>query len=137
MSMTNFVRKVTPLVNRKNGRLANEPDEKKAAIINNFYLALEQAFPDTYEAENSVFFRTLGFGAMMNSLPTIIDVCAQNYGGFSVVNLVKMLKKVTYFDFSQWDGLAGNAGEGVAGDQFKKALIEEHGGDTQGVIKLD
>ncbi len=134
LSLTNFVRKVAPLIKRKTGRLANESDENRAGIIENVYLALQQMYPSEFE-DNQTFYKTLGFGAMMNALPQIIDITISKYGKFSVANIVRILSGMRDFDFEPWKGLSGNSGEELAGEQFVECLLEQTD-SKKGVIQL-
>jgi DGQHR domain-containing protein len=137
MSLTNFVRKLAPLMKR-DGRLAYYNDEDRQGIINNYYLALQQVFPVEYKRGDSIFFKTLGFGALMNVLPTFVDLCIQNYHGFRVEDAVALFKKIDYFDFSAWHQKGtGSAAEITAGDDLRSEFRRAFEGDeNHTTIKL-
>jgi len=127
LSLTNFVRKVTPHL-RPDGRLAQFNDEVRAAIIDNIYRALEQVFPKEYQRANSVFFKTIGFGALMNALPVIIDTTIRLAGGidFRVTAMRSTFQLLGTFDFDGWHEMGtGTAAEKQAGDDLKARLTEE------------
>lgn len=127
LSLTNFVRKLTPHLKRE-GRLANFNDEVRTAIINNLYRAMEQCFPKEYERPDSVFFRTIGFGAIMNALPVIIDTTIRLAGDidFRVPAMKETLNLLGTFDFAGWREMGtGSAAEKQASDDLKEKLSEE------------
>jgi DGQHR domain-containing protein len=127
LSLTNVVRKLTPHLKRE-GRLAQFNDEVRAAILNNIYRALEQTFPREYQRPDTVFFRTIGFGAMMNSLPVIIDTTIRLAGAidFRVPAIKDTLKLLGSFDFKGWREMGtGTAAEKQASDDLTETLSEE------------
>jgi DGQHR domain-containing protein len=137
LSLTNFVRKMAPLLKR-DGRLPYYNDEDRQGIINNYYLALHQVFPTEYKRGDSIFFKTLGFGALMNVLPTFIDLCIQNYHGFRVEDAVALFKKIDYFDFGAWHQRGtGSAAEITAADDLRTEFRRAFEGDkNRTTIKL-
>jgi DGQHR domain-containing protein len=140
LSLTNFVRKVAPLVQTGKGLLAETYTlPEQATILNNYYKAFEQMFPKVFTSDKSPFFRTLGFGALINAFPTVFNLAVKHYQGFAVTDVIKILKKVEDFDFTQWNELgSGNAVEIQAGADFAETLKfrfeDEHGQST--VIRL-
>jgi len=127
VSLTNVVRKLTPLLKR-DGRLAQFNDEVRAAILNNLYRALEQAFPKEYQRPDSVFFRTIGFGALMNALPVIVDTTIQLAGtmDFRVAAMKTTLQLLNTFDFNGWREMGtGTAAEKQASEDIKERIAEE------------
>ena len=127
LSLTNVVRKIAPLLKR-DGRLAQFNDEVRAAILNNTYRALEQSFPNEYQRPDSVFFRTIGFGAIMNALPVIIDTTIRlaSKMDFRVSSMKNTLELLGTFDFNGWREMGtGAAAEKQASDDLKERLTEE------------
>ncbi len=123
ISLTNFVRKVAPLVQPNRGKFGIYTELEQRQIIDNYYLAFQQAFPKEYCSENSVFFKTIGFGALMNALPTLFDYTLTSQHGFTVENATAVLKNVDYFDFGAWNKFGtGNAAEIQAGDDLREEL---------------
>jgi DGQHR domain-containing protein len=123
LSLTNFVRKVAPLVKPPTGRLSVFKDEDRCAALNNYYRAIEQVFPREYEKEGSIFFRTLGFGAMMNVLPMVLDLSMNQTGKCRVQDIVGVLRKVDFFDVSAWHQIGtGNDAENNAASDLQTAL---------------
>lgn len=138
LSLTNFVRKLAPLLKRDTGRLANFTDEERRGVLNNYYKAIQQVFSTAYNRRDSIFFKTMGFGAVMNVLPTFIDLCIQHYHGFRVADAVNLFKKIDYFDFESWEKLGTGSGVEIqAGDDLRLELKRAFdGAKVQGTIKL-
>jgi len=137
LSLTNVVRKLTPHLKR-DGRLAQFNDEVRAAILNNLYRALEQAFPREYQRADTAFFRTIGFGALMNALPVIIDTTIRLAGtmDFRVSAFKKTLTLLGTFDFNGWREMGtGTAAEKQASDDLKERIAEEADAVADGNIK--
>jgi len=127
LSLTNAVRKLSPLLKR-DGRLAQFNDEVRAAILNNLYRALEQSFSREYGRPDSVFFRTIGFGALMNALPVIVDTTIRLAGkmDFRVAAMKDTLRLLGTFDFNGWREMGtGTAAEKQASDDVRERLAEE------------
>jgi DGQHR domain-containing protein len=137
LSLTNFVRKIHPLL-KPNARLAIFSDEKRCGIINAFYKALGQTFPEEYDATTSVFFKTVGFGALIGVLPTVIDIALGESHGFRVAHATRVLQRIGDFDFSPWRKMTGSGAEIALADELRKKLIggvSGSPGDTE--IDLD
>lgn len=133
LSMTNFVRKVAPLVKVPGGRLAVFNDDERCAALNHYYRALAQVFDNEYERENSIFFRTLGFGALINVLPYVLDLALNETKRFRVQDVVVVLRKIASFDFSNWHRLGtGNDAENKAAEDLHSALSNAWGSDKKG-----
>lgn len=81
ISLVNFARRVAPLIARPKGKLALYSFTFQVGLLKNYYKALSHVFPDAYNPKEgvSVFFQTLGFGAMTFALPTVFDVCLTEY----------------------------------------------------------
>lgn len=127
LSLTNVVRKLAPLLKR-DGRLAQFNDDVRAAILNNLYRALDQTFSKEYQRPDSVFFRTIGFGALMNALPVIIDTTIRLAGkmDFRVASIKSTLHLLGTFDFNGWREMGtGTAAEKQASDDLKERITEE------------
>lgn len=138
ISLTNFVRKIAPLLKRNDGRLAVLLDEEREGVLNNYYLALQQVFPTEYKRGDTIFFKTLGFGALINVFPTFLDLCINHYHGFRVADAASLFKRIDYFDFAAWHKVGtGSAAEIQAGDDLRTALTRAFEGDkVQKTIKL-
>lgn len=139
LSLNNFVRKVHPLVHKGKGMLESFSFLEQSAILNNYYKALEQVFPKFFTREKATFFKTLGFGALINALPTFFNLTVKHEGGFAVEDAIKILKRIEDYDFTQWDTFgSGNAVELQTGSDFAEMLrfrFEDESGEGT-VIRL-
>jgi DGQHR domain-containing protein len=133
ISLTNFVRKVYPLL--LEGRaLSVYKGPEQAKIIHNYFAGLKVAFPQHF-VKSSIFFQTLGFGALVNALPTALNLCVKNYQAFKVSDVAKLFQQIKHFDFSAWQNMGtGTAAETQAGDDLKQELLDAFadGGGGQG-----
>ncbi len=124
LSLSNFVRKVSPLLLKTKGKFNLYTLQEQVGILGNYFKALDHVFPSEFDENKMTFFKTLGFGAVINALPTIFDLSLKNYGGFQVSDAVEVLKKVDYFDFTVWDQYGtGNAAEMQAGEDFRQEIL--------------
>lgn len=123
ISLTNFVRKITPLIQPGKGILAAFTETEQRSVINNFFKALKNVFPKEFNRQDSIFFQTLGFGGLINALPTFFSICFREYAGFYVADATKVFKKIDYFDFSSWHSKGtGSAAEIEVGNDLSTEL---------------
>lgn len=134
MSLNNFVRKIHPLL--LDGRaLHHYSAPEQAGILMNYYNGLRVAFPSLF-VKSSIFFQTIGFGALINALPTALHLCLTQYKGFKVVDVAKMFKEVKHFDFASWEKLGtGSSAEIQAGDDLKQELLSAFNTEGTGTGK--
>lgn len=138
VSLTNFVRKIYPLVQDKKGKFHIYTLRDQIRIFGNYFKALQNIFPEEFKPSRNTFFKTLGFGAMLNALPTVFDVTLGKYKAFTVADISRVLKSVDYFQFSAWDHFGtGNAAEIQAGEDFRQEIIEMLEEPDGGIIKLE
>ena len=125
ISLTNFVRKVAPLVRDGSGKFYTYTYHEQRGILYNYFKALENVFPKQFTQKTMTFFRTLGFGATINFLPTVFDLSLKHYYGFKIENVVEILRKIDYYDFSQWRIYGtGSAAELQAGEDLRTELLK-------------
>ena len=137
LSLTNFVRKIAPLVHPKTGKLNLYPVTTQIKIIFNYYKAFEHVFPKLYEPINSIYFQTLGFGALFNAFPTVLDLSLKFYNGFTLKDVIATLKKIDYFDFSDWSKAgSGNQAETQAGADLRAELLARFNDVESGGIRV-
>lgn len=138
LSLTNFVRKVSPLVTPNKGKLSLYSFGEQVGIIKNFYKALQIVFPKHVRDPKPLFFSTIGFGALMNALPTVFDLCIKHFAAFRTDDVVKVLREIDQFDFDSWQQLGtGNAAETQAGNDVRQELIDAFTTeDESGSLKL-
>ena len=139
LSLTNFVRKVHPLLKSNGGSLAPFNDEKRCKILNAYYRALQQVFADEFKSmAQCIFFKTIGFGVMMGVFPTVLQLTTHTSGGFRVAYVVKTLKTIDDYDFGEWRKMTGSGAESVITDQLRNTLMDRVGGDGASMpIELD
>lgn len=124
ISLVNFVRKIAPHVTRDKGILGTYSELEQCKVISNYYKALSQVFNKQFVAKDSIFFKTVGFGAMWNVFQTIFSLTLKNCSGFTVRDVVSTLKPIESFDFSAWLQYgSGNQAETTAGDDLRSALL--------------
>jgi DGQHR domain-containing protein len=124
LSLTNFVRKIAPLVIPDKGLLHIYSEIEQRAVVANYYRALKQVFPKTFEPRSSIFFKTLGFGALWNAFPTVFSLSLKYHKGFTVKDAVSVLKKIESTDFSEWKQFGtGSQAEITAGEDLKTSLL--------------
>lgn len=142
ISLNNFVRKVhTHLVEGK-GALATYTSQEIAIILDNYYKGLSKYQPDFFKSsEKNIFFKTLGFGALINALPTFFQWVTKEYNSTFTVDTVEQgfLKlDNTEFDFTSWEKAGtGSDAEKRAGTDLINAIEDgfNHGGN-ESKIKL-
>lgn len=124
LSLTNFVRKVVPLIKR-DGRLATFTMAECKDIIDNYFTAISHVFPKEFKRLDSVFFKTIGFGALMNVLPTFLDLTIKYHKAFRVADAVKIFKQVEDFNFREWSRMGtGTQAENSAAEDLRITLRE-------------
>jgi DGQHR domain-containing protein len=124
LSLTNFVRKIAPQVTPEKGILSLYTEQEQLAVIANYYNGLRQVFPKEFDAKESIFFKTVGFGALWNVFPTFFNLALKNQQGFAVKDVVAIFRFVEHFDFAPWRQYgSGNQAEINAGDDLKTSLL--------------
>lgn len=120
ISLVNFVRKVTPLVHQNTGRLRAYSFEEQKSILSNYFKAIKDVYKDEWRKENPIFFRTVGFGALLNTFEKIFNHCTDSYSSFAPADIKRCLNLVEDFDFGQWAEYgSGNKAELDAASDFQ------------------
>lgn len=124
ISITNFVRKVAPLVHPDRGTLKTFTLPEQSKIISNYFAAIKSTFPEQWSKADNIFFKTVGFGAMMNVFEDIFPmVLTSSKGNFLVNDVCEVLNGVQHFDFTQWSQSGtGNKAEMEAAQEFRVDL---------------
>jgi hypothetical protein len=124
VSLTNFVRKIAPLVTPEKGLLHVYTEKEQKAVIDNYFRALSVVFNREFDKKGSIFFKTLGFGALWNVFQNFFAITLKEQQGFRVPDAIQVFKRISSFDFSQWTGYGtGNQAELAAGDDIRTALL--------------
>jgi DGQHR domain-containing protein len=124
ISLTNFVRKISPHVAREKGMLGPYTEPEQAQIISNYYQGLRQVFPKEYGAKDSMFFKTLGFGALWNVFPVVFSLTMKNQYGFAVADVATIFRAIEDTDFATWSQFGtGDQAERTAADDLRTSLL--------------
>ncbi|NWK73755.1 DGQHR domain-containing protein [Acinetobacter sp. SwsAc6] len=142
ISLNNFVRKVHPHLVEGKGAFATYTSQEVAIILDNYYKGLSKYEPDFFKsAEKNIFFKTLGFGALINALPTFFQWVAKEYNStFTIETVEQGFLKIdhTDFNFTSWEKAGtGSDAEKRAGTDLINAIEDgfTHGG-SESKIKL-
>jgi DGQHR domain-containing protein len=103
ISMTNFIRKVFPHIERK-GSLSPYSFDERVQIFNNMYNALHEVFPAQYNSADSPFFKTLGFGAITGATPLLLKETLAHRQNLRTADFIWLFRQIEDFDFDQWTG---------------------------------
>jgi DGQHR domain-containing protein len=124
ISIVNFVRKLTPFVNPDKGLLNLFSLQQQAEIVENYFGAIKRSYPDEWKKLDSIFFKTVGFGALMNVFEDIFKECTMHGGGFRVADITDVLLPLRSFDFAQWSTKgSGNKAEMESARDFQVDFI--------------
>jgi DGQHR domain-containing protein len=137
LSLTNFVRKISPLVTPDKGMLYVYTEREQSAVIANYYKGLREVFPKEFDKKDSIFFKTVGFGALWNTFPTFFNLALKNQQGFGVQDVIKTFKHVDSFDFSPWQQYGtGNQAEMNAAEDLKAELLLAFNATNGGSLRV-
>ncbi len=132
ISTTNFVRKIAPYLKRDGGCLFIYTDDERKRLLSNYYNAIRATHPKEFDKRDSVFFKTVGFGAMINALPTVLQLSIHLLGGLAVDDMTKLFSNITEWDPVSWRELGtGSAAEKRAGDDLLTLLYQLREGQPQ------
>lgn len=139
ISLNNFARILRPHIARPAGTISLYTPHEQEGAVNNYYKALKASFPKPFKKDNSIFYRTLGFGAVFRAFPLVFNLANSRHNAFSVSAITKVFAEVPDFDFDKWDQAGtGSAAEIAAGEDFITAINDaftDDGGAT--ALKLD
>ena len=122
ISLTNFVRKVAPLIQEAKSAISVYSIYEQTRIIDNYFRGLRACEPALFGNKASIVFRTVGFGALMNALPTLFSLSLAQNNGFTVDDVASMFQRVS-FRFSDWENAgSGNAAELQAGRDLEQSV---------------
>lgn len=138
LSLTNFVRKIAPLVTPEKGILSVYTELEQRAVISNYYKGLQQVFGREFDGKDSMFFKTLGFGALWNAFPVFFNLALKHQQGFEVKDVVAILRRASGIDVTSWKQLGtGNQAETAAGEEIKAQLLFAfREGETTGSLRV-
>jgi DGQHR domain-containing protein len=123
ISDVNFARKIAPLVHPEKGLLKIFPLADQVKIIDNYYTALRDIFPEEFRKSNSLLFRTIGFGATFNAFDEIFTRVLSEHGSFKVQDIKKLIGLISDYEIAEWEEYGtGNKAEQLAAQDFLTAL---------------
>jgi DGQHR domain-containing protein len=139
VSITNFVRKVGPHVHPDRGILKVYTLVEQTKIIENYFEALKETYPDQWRKKDNMFFRTIGFGAMMNMFEEIFQLTiSTRQAKFRVVDVSAVLSSLRHFDFDQWASYgSGSKAELEAAQDFRTDFKRTQRTVQTGGLQLD
>ncbi len=120
ISLTNFVRKVVPLI-REGGKLQIYHDETRASVFSNLFSALEYLYP----TNTKIFYKTVGFGAIVECIPEILERASMLAGDldWTKQSIINLFNQIQGFDFGSWSSLgSGSAAEKSAAADLRETL---------------
>ncbi|MFO3796515.1 MAG: DGQHR domain-containing protein [Anaerolineales bacterium] len=122
LSLTNFIRKVAPHLKYPSGCLTTIPVAKRATLLSSCYRAAESVFVEEFAKPTPFFYKTVGFGAMMDALPGLISRLLQMSGNLRARDFEKLFAAVD-IDFAKWEGMGtGRTRESEAATEFLAAV---------------
>lgn len=137
ISLVNFARILRPHLARQAGVLGLYTQIEQEGVINNYYRALKLAFPESFKKEPSIFFRTIGFGAVWRAFPLAFNLANNKFRSVSVASFTKVFSAIKGFNFEVWEQLGtGTAAEIQAGDDLVTELQEAFTEDGEKPIAL-
>lgn len=138
VSITNFVRKVSPHVHPDRGilKVYTLPEQRK--ILENYFDALRVTFPEQWRKADNVFFRTIGFGAMLNMFEEVFQhTISTREASFKVKDIAAVLEGVSHFEFDQWSAYgSGTKAELEAAQDFRTDFKRAQRKNAAGGLKL-
>jgi hypothetical protein len=140
ISLVNFARILRPHLARQAGILGLYTEVEQEGAINNYYRALKLAFPEAFKKEPSIFFRTIGFGAVWRAFPLAFNLANSKFRSVSAASFAKVFSTIKGFNFEAWEQLGtGTAAEIQAGDDLVAELQEAftEGGEKPIALKLE
>ncbi|MDR3487457.1 MAG: hypothetical protein P4M05_21450 [Bradyrhizobium sp.] len=95
-------------------------DPKKGRLAIGAGNAVKSTYSEEWKKTDSIFFKTVGFGALMNVFEDIFKECTMQGEGFRVSDIVDVLRPLQNFDFAQWSTKgSGNKAEMEAAKDFQ------------------
>ncbi|MGC4084048.1 MAG: DGQHR domain-containing protein [Vicinamibacterales bacterium] len=127
ISLVNFVRKIAPHVSPGKGILNTFTEREQLGVIANYFQGLRQTFPKQFDAKESIFFKTVGFGALWNVFPVFFGLVLQHHKAFTVKDVASVFKRIEDFDFSALNQYgSGEQAERTAADDIRTELLRAY-----------
>lgn len=129
LSLTNFVRKVAPLVQPNGGILRTHNLDSQRRMLDNYYIALSHIFPKEFSKTDPLFFKTLGFGAFMNAFSCVHDTTfTRTTNDFTIAEIIKTLQPIGDLNLDEFKKAgSGNQAETITGKAIAERISEGAG----------
>lgn len=140
ISLTNFARVTRPLFLKNGGTLSPYTLTEQTGVINNYFRALVNSFPKHSKGDTSIFFKTVGFGAVWRVFPFVFNNALANHKASNVSAFTKIFAEISGFNFDNWTQYGtGTSAETQAGEDLLAVLQEAFAVDenTGSALKLD
>jgi DGQHR domain-containing protein len=137
ISLVNFARVLRPHLSRQAGVLGLYTEIEQEGAINNYFRALQVAYPELFKKDPPIFFKTVGFGAVWRAFPFAFNLANTKFKSVSVASFAKVFSAIKGFNFEAWDQLGtGTAAEIQAGDDLVAELQEAFTEDGKKPVAL-
>jgi len=136
LSLTNFVRKVEPVI-RKGGALAAFKVDTQVKVISNYFNGIIDAYPDEAEQSTPIFFRPIGFGAFMNFFPRFFAAIFGAKKSFTRELVRRNLVEMGDISFDVWRNMGtGTQAENTAAQELETLFDRDSPGGKEPPIEL-
>jgi DGQHR domain-containing protein len=136
LSLTNFVRKVEPVI-RKGGALAAFKVDTQVKVVSNYFNGIIDAYPDEAEQSPPIFFQTVGFGAFMNFFPGFFGAIYGSKNSFTRDLVRQNLVEMGDVSFDSWRNMGtGTQAENTAAQELENLFDRDSPGGKEPPIKL-
>lgn len=123
ISQSAFIGNLKPLLDEeKGGLLTNYSEEEQYKILKNYFNAVKAIFPEDWGKSNSLLTKSVVFYALMELLPTIMNLCLQTNPDFTTNAVINALQPIKSYEFS-----SNGALKGVSGKQGVQRIVAELG----------
>jgi hypothetical protein len=121
------------------GLLSPYTEREQLLIISNYFDGLRQVFAKEFESKESIFFKTIGFGALWNSFPVFFNLAIKHQHAFAVKDVASIFRRIS-IDFSTFTQYgSGDQAERTAAEDVKTALyaaFQQADDDAPSALKL-
>jgi DGQHR domain-containing protein len=123
LSLSAFAKKISPIIYENKGFFSTYSLNEQVGILDNYYKAIKNTFPQFYKDDDSIFFKTTGFGALIRVLPHIFSHTLKIRKGFTVADITSTLNEIKHFNFDEWKKMGtGNVAEIQAADELREEI---------------
>jgi len=130
ISLMEFVRNIIPYINYDNGKFKEFTFMEQVKIVDNYFTAIKESFPEEWNKDKKPLFKTTIFGGLLKSLDDVWDIVILDSGNFKTENIKKVFElskreKSENECIRSLESLANNLGGGFkAQENYRKKLIK-------------